>query len=227
MLYFSKFKIISVIIFTLLLSYFTASNFFKFDDNFINRNINLGLDLQGGSYLLLEIDNKPVIIQHLQNKLVQIKKYFKEKKISLKNIILQDNEKIYFIVDQAHIEETRSLLDSDDSKINPYFQQFKSHQFNIENSDNEFILSFSKYGLIQIKSSSQNQAIEIVRRRVDEIGTNEPNILKQGNNRILVELPGLNDPGRIKSLLGKTANLTFRFVTQNEEESFGTEKLFF
>ena len=227
MLYFSKFKIISVIIFTLLLSYFTASNFFKFDDNFINRNINLGLDLQGGSYLLLEIDNKPVIIQHLQNKLVQIKKYFKEKKISLKNIILQDNEKIYFTVDQGHIEETRSLLDNDDSKINPYFQQFKSHQFNIENSDNEFLLSFSKYGLIQIKSSSQNQAIEIVRRRVDEIGTNEPNILKQGNNRILVELPGLNDPGRIKSLLGKTANLTFRFVTQNEEESFGTEKLFF
>jgi len=226
-LYFSKFKIISVIIFTLLLSYFTASNFFKFDDNFINRNINLGLDLQGGSYLLLEIDNKPVIIQHLQNKLVQIKKYFKEKKISLKNIILQDNEKIYFTVDQAHIEETRSLLDKDDSKINPYFQQFKSHQFNIETSDNEFILSFSKYGLIQIKSSSQNQAIEIVRRRVDEIGTNEPNILKQGNNRIIVELPGLNDPGRIKSLLGKTANLTFRFVTQNEEESFGTEKLFF
>ena len=76
MLYFSKLKIYSVIIFTLLLSYFTASNFFKFDDNFFNRNINLGLDLQGGSYLLLEIDNKPVVIQQLQNKLIQLKKYF-------------------------------------------------------------------------------------------------------------------------------------------------------
>ena len=79
MLYFSKLKIYSVIIFTLLLSYFTASNFFKFDDNFFNRNINLGLDLQGGSYLLLEIDNKPVVTQQLQNKLIQLKKYFKEK----------------------------------------------------------------------------------------------------------------------------------------------------
>ena len=55
-------------------------------------------------------------------------------------------------------------------------------------------LTLSKYGLIEIKTSSQDQAIEIVRRRVDEVGTNEPNILKRGNNRILVELPGLDDP---------------------------------
>ena len=227
MLYFSKLKIISVIIFTLLLSYFTASNFFKFDNSFFDRNINLGLDLQGGSYLLLEIDNQPVITQNLQNKLLQLKKYFKEKKINLKNISLQNNEKIYFNVEDDQIEITKSFLDNDDSEINPYFQQFQTHQFNIEIVDNEFILSFSKYGLVLIKNSSQDQAIEIVRRRVDEIGTNEPNILKQGNNRILVELPGLSDPGRIKSLLGKTANLSFRFITQNEEESFGTEKIFF
>jgi len=57
------------------------------------------------------------------------------------------------------------------------------------------------------------------------VGTNEPNILKRGNSRILVELPGLDDPMRIKSLLGKTANLTFRFVTQNADERFGVEKL--
>ena len=69
--------------------------------------------------------------------------------------------------------------------------------------------------------------MEIVRRRVDEVGTNEPNILKRGNDRILVELPGLDDPQRIKSLLGKTANLTFQFVKSGTEESFGTEKLFF
>ena len=78
-----------------------------------------------------------------------------------------------------------------------------------------------------LKNSSLDQAIETVRRRVDEVGTNEPNILKRGNDRILVELPGLDDPGRIKSLLGKTANLTFQFVTTNQEESFGTEKLKF
>ena len=88
MLYFSKLKIISVIIFTILLSYFTVSNFFKFDDSFFNRNINLGLDLQGGSYLLLEIDNTPVIEQKLQNLSVNIRNYFKEKNIRINNLKL-------------------------------------------------------------------------------------------------------------------------------------------
>ena len=70
-----------------------------------------------------------------------------------------------------------------------------------------------------------DQAIEIVRKRVDEVGTNEPSITKSGSNRIAVELPGLDNPDRIKSLLGRTANLTFRFVTQNTDASFGSEKL--
>ena len=87
--------------------------------------------------------------------------------------------------------------------------------------------TLSKYGLIELKSSSLSQALEIVRRRIDEIGTNEPNILRRGNDRILVELPGLDDPERIKSLLGKTANLNFRFITQSSETSFGSEKLEF
>ena len=225
MLYFSKIKIISVLIFTLLLSYFSISNFTKFDDDFFKKNINLGLDLQGGSYLLLEIDNSPVIEQQLQNKLIQIKKFLKEKNISSKNFKIA-NKSILFDVDNE-IEKTFSLLDGKDSEINPYYEQYKSNQFDVVNDDNKFQLSYSRYGIVQLKSSSQNQAIEIVRRRVDEVGTNEPNILKRGNDRILVELPGLDNPDRIKTLLGKTANLTFRFITQNQSESFGTEKISF
>ena len=85
----------------------------------------------------------------------------------------------------------------------------------------------SDYGVVLLNSSSLDQAVEIVRRRIDETGTNEPTILKRGNNRILVELPGLDDPARIKCLLGKTANLTFQFVSNNENDSFGTEILKF
>ena len=227
MLYFSKLKIISVIIFTIILSYFSLSNFTKFDDSIFNRNINLGLDLQGGSYLLLEIDNSPVIEQKLQNKLIQIKKFLKDKNILYKNLNIVDNKTISFEVDNQFIDSTVSLFKDKDSKINPYYEKFKTNEFDLLLSDNKIELSYSKYGLVQLKSSSQNQAIEIVRRRVDEIGTNEPNILKRGNDRIVVELPGLDNPDRIKTLLGKTANLTFRFITQNEEESFGTEKLSF
>ena len=79
MLYFSKLRIISVFLFTLVISYFALSNFTKIDDDYFNRNINLGLDLQGGSYLLLEIDNKPVITQKLQTKVIEIKNFFKKK----------------------------------------------------------------------------------------------------------------------------------------------------
>ena len=226
MLYFSKLRIISVLIFSLILSYFAFSNFTKLDDSFFSKNIKLGLDLQGGSYLLLEIDNEPVITQKLQSKLIDFKRYFKNENILVKNYSIS-NKSIFFETNLANVNKVQELIDSDDSEINQYFPQYKSHQFDIEIKDNQFKLSLSKYGLVLLKNSSLDQAIEIVRRRVDEVGTNEPNILKRGNDRILVELPGLDDPGRIKSLLGKTANLTFQFITSNIEESFGTEKLFF
>ena len=226
MLYFSKLRVFSVLIFTLIISYFALSNFLKFDDDYFSKNIKLGLDLQGGSYLLLEIDNKPVITQKLQSKLLELKKFFKEKKLILRNFSVDQNS-IIFESNNENINEIKTILDDDKSEINPYFQQYKTHQFDFIVDNNFFKLALSNYGLVLLKNSSLDQAIEIVRRRVDEIGTNEPNILKRGNDRILVELPGLDDPGRIKSLLGKTANLTFQFITQNSEESFGTEKLMF
>ena len=227
MLYFSKIKIISIIIVTTIFVYFTASNFFKFDNNFLEKKINLGLDLQGGSYLLLEIDNKPVITQRLQNKLTSLRKYFKKENINFKNLKIINNEKISFELKQEFVENFYLMLeDKNNVYLNPYYQRFNSHEFDFNVEDNVFTLKYSKYGLIELKESSLNQALEIVRKRIDEIGTNEPNILRRGNDRILVELPGLDDPERIKSLLGKTANLTFRFVVQNDEPSFGSEKMF-
>jgi len=226
-LYFSKLRIIFIVLFTLFISLFSISNFIKSDISFFNKKINLGLDLQGGSYLLLEIDNNPVVTQKVQTKLLDFKRFFKDKKIIIKNVTVDNNNNILFYVDENQINEVNNLLDDDNSEINPYYHDFKSHEFDIKIENNKFRLSLSNYGLVLIKNSSLDQAIEIVRRRVDEIGTNEPNILKRGNDRILVELPGLDDPNRIKSLLGKTANLTFRFITNNIEESFGTEKLFF
>ena len=226
MLYFSKIKIITVLLITLILSYLTLSNLFKFDDNLIKNKINLGLDLQGGSYLLLEIDNQPIISQMLQNKLIDLKKSFTDQSLKVRNFSIENN-KIYFESDTFSSNKVVELLSNKKSEINPYFEKFKTHQFIVENKDNYFSIYLSDYGLVLLNSSSLDQAVEIVRRRVDETGTNEPNILKRGNNRILVELPGLDDPARIKSLLGKTANLTFQFVSSNENDSFGTETLKF
>ena len=226
MLYFSKLRITLVSIVTIFFIFIASSNFQDPDDTFISKRINLGLDLQGGSYLLLEIDNEPVKIQKLQNTTTFIRNFLKDKKIIFTDLRIE-NKAILFSVNAKDIENVESFFLDKDSEINPYYNQYKSHQFDLLVIEDELKLTLSKYGLVEIKTSSQDQAIEIVRRRVDEVGTNEPNILKRGNNRILVELPGLDDPMRIKSLLGKTANLTFRFVTQNDNDTFGTERLKF
>ena len=226
MLYFSKLRIILVTLVSLFFVLLTISNFVKFESNYLNKRINLGLDLQGGSYLLLEIDNSPVIEQKLQNFSITVRNFFKDKNIRIKNLKFLE-ESISFTTDQEYKDEVLNAFQDKESVLNPYYPRFKSHQFNIQEENNYFIVNYSKQGIVELKTSSQDQALEIVRRRVDEIGTNEPNILKRGNDRILVELPGLDDPMRIKKLLGKTANLTFRFVTNNAKDSFGAEKLKF
>ncbi len=227
MLYFSKTRIILVILITIFFVYLSSSNFFNKDNKLIDKNINLGLDLQGGSYLLLEIDNKPVIVQKLQLTVSNIKKFFKDEDISFRNLKINKNNSITFEIKSDQIKKTESILLDKENSINIYYSNYKSHEYDISVIDQIFNLTLSKYGLIEIKNSSLDQALEIVRRRIDEVGTNEPNILKRGNDRILVELPGLDDPMRIKKLLGKTANLTFRFVSQNADSTYGVEKLFY
>ena len=224
MLYFSKLRIVFITLISLFFIIIASSNLFKFDNELLNKKINLGLDLQGGSYLLLEIDNSPVIEQKLQNLTITIRNYFKEKKIQIKNIKIE-GQNLSFSVDEKFKQTVLDVFTDEESDLNPYYQRFKTHQLDIAEENNLFAVNYSRQGIIELKTSSQDQALEIVRRRIDEIGTNEPNILKRGNDRILVELPGLDDPMRIKSLLGKTANLTFRFVTNNTEDSFGAEKL--
>src|SRR6056300_1313344 len=82
----------------------------------------------------------------------------------------------------------------------------------IDNKNNKFFVNFSDLNKQEITKATMTQAIEIVRRRIDETGTNEPSIQQQGADRIIVQLPGLDDPSRIKKLLGKTAKLNFQLV---------------
>jgi len=224
-LYFSKLRIIFISLISIFLILIALSNILKIDNRLFDKRINLGLDLQGGSYLLLEIDNTPVIDQKLQNLTITIKNFLKEKNIKINNLKLSDQALSFTVENDFKEEITKIFTNEKDNQINPYYPRFKSHELDLLEEENTFILRYSKQGLVKLKTSSQDQALEIIRRRIDEIGTNEPNILKRGNDRILVELPGLDDPQRIKSLLGKTANLTFRFISNEKEDSFGVEKL--
>jgi len=226
-LYFSKTRILLISLFTLIFVYLTLSNFIKTENNWFDKKINLGLDLQGGSYLLLEVDSSPIILQKIQKKFSDLKKFFREQNIKFKNIKIENN-KIYFEIDKNSKDKfVSAFTEKNDNSINNYYNKYKAFEFHHEIKGNQVLISYSKFGIIEIKNSSIDQALEIVRRRVDEVGTNEPNILKRGNERILVELPGLEDPSRIKNLLGKTANLTFRFISDSDTGDFGSEKMFF
>tara|TARA_B100002049_G_scaffold120916_1_gene89371 strand:- start:278 stop:1777 length:1500 start_codon:yes stop_codon:yes gene_type:complete len=207
--------------------------FLSFSTNFINnkdqlflsKKINLGLDLQGGSYLLLEVDSRPLIKQNLQTKLIYLRKLLKEQKIKYQNLKL-DGQSIKFKISEENLKIFEELFLNKDNLINTFYNKYNSYEMNYSIKDNFVLINYSKYGVIEVKTSSLNQSLEIVRRRIDEIGTNEPTIVKRGNDRILVELPGLDDPNRIKNLLGKTANLSFRIVSESDD-AFGSELLFF
>ena len=227
MLYFSKLKILFIYVVILFLSYFSISNFLYEGFKPFNKEINLGLDLQGGSYLLLEVDTSPIVLQKIQTKFTSIKKFFRENDIKFSNIKIQDRS-IYFEIEEISKDKFISeFTKKKDNQINTYFEKYKEFEFLYEIDENEVLISFSKFGIIEIKNVSIVQSLEIVRRRIDELGTNEPNILIRGNERILVELPGLDDPTRVKNLLGKTANLTFRFITDVDSSDFGSEKMLF
>ena len=92
MLYFSKLKVIFIYSLIIFLSYFSFSNFLSQNYKLFDNKINLGLDLQGGSYLLLEIDSAPIVLQKLQNKFSDLKKFFREQNIKFQNIKIENNQ---------------------------------------------------------------------------------------------------------------------------------------
>ena len=226
MLYFSKLKLVIIYSIILFLSFFSIINFIDTNNNLIlSKKVNLGLDLQGGSYLLLEVDTDPVIEQKLQNKLILLRKHLKDKKIKYKNLKIV-NKAINFRISEDETKIFENFFLDKENFFNLYFTQYKSYEMEHTIKKNLVEIKYSKYGIIEIKNSALNDSLEIVRRRIDEVGTNEPTIIKRGNDRIVIELPGLSDPNRIKKLLGKTANLTFRIVS-TENDDFGSEILFF
>ena len=226
MLYFSKLKLVIIYFIIVFLSLFSFANLIENENNiFLSKKVNLGLDLQGGSYLLLEVDSQPVVKQKLQHKLITLRKVLKDEKIKYKNLKLQ-NEIINFQLLEKDIKRFSDFFLNKENSINVYFNRYRSYEMDFSTTDNLVTITYSKFGLIELKNYILDDSLEIVRRRIDEVGTKDPTIIRRGNDRILIELPGLDDPNRIKNLLGKTANLTFRLVSE-EEDDFGSELLFF
>ena len=221
MLNFSKINTLTIYLIFLFIAFFSILNFQDSNERFIDKKVNLGLDLQGGSYLLLEINSDPLIKEKIQSKVIPLKKLLKNNNLNYSNFKITEKNLSFNL---NEIDKFENLFFSKkDNFLNPYINNYNSFELDLEISKNNLNISFSKFGLLSINNSALKQSIEIVRRRIDEVGTKEPTILQRGEKRILVELPGIKDPERIKVLLGKTAKLNFRLVSENNE--FGVDKL--
>jgi protein-export membrane protein SecD len=219
---FSKINIFFIYLIFFLVSIFATLNLQNKNNLFIDKKVNLGLDLQGGSYLLLEINSDSLIEEKIQSKVIPIKKLLKKNNLNYSNFKINDRSLSLKIDDKEKFESL--FFSKKDNLVNPYIDDYRSFELEYSSLENNFIeILFSKYGLLSINNSALKQSIEIVRRRIDDVGTKEPTILQRGEKRILVELPGLKDPERIKKLLGKTAKLNFRLVSDNSE--FGVDSL--
>ncbi len=222
MLNFSKINVLIIYFLFIFIAIFSFLNFQDENNKLIKKKINLGLDLQGGSYLLLEINSDSLVQEKIQSKVIPIKKLLKDNGIDYSDFMINKKTLSLSLNDMDKFDLLFNARK--DNVVNPYIENYRSYELEYKKIiNNQIEISFSKYGLLTINNSALKQSIEIVRRRIDDVGTKEPTILQRGEKRILVELPGLKDPERIKALLGKTAQLNFRLVSDNNE--FGSDEL--
>ena len=178
MLNFSNIKVALIYLIFITISFLTFLNF-QNDTKFFDRKINLGLDYRG-SYLLLEIETESLVNERLQAKVLPIKKFLNDNKINYKNFKIKKNS-LNFDIDLNALPKFESIfMSKDKNNINPYFDNYRSHELMYETKSTSVTISFSKYGLLTLNNSALNQSIEIVRRRIDDLGTKEPTILQSG-----------------------------------------------
>ena len=131
MLYFSKTKLIVVYFLIFLFSIFSFSNFFDYKDKFpLQKKINLGLDLQGGSYLLLEVNTDPIVYQKIQNKLILLRNELKSKQIQYRNL-KSNNNKITFQLPNLVIESFKEFFYNKENSLNSYYNNYKSYEMDM------------------------------------------------------------------------------------------------
>ena len=177
------------------------------------KQINLGLDLQGGSHLLLEVGVGEVIDERLEGLESDIRIALRTERIGYRGLQVENQQLRFNLTDP----DSRAAAEDALSELNPLmaannFGGTPSREFEIDDTAQGFSISMSEQGRRQRIDSAVTQSLEVIRRRIDELGTREPTIQRQGETRVLVQVPGLDDPEEVKNLLGKTARLTFHMV---------------
>jgi preprotein translocase subunit SecD len=220
MLYFSRWKAAAILLTALVICLCAVPNFlsertFESLPRWAQRHIVLGLDLQGGSHVLLEVDRNDLLRSQIEILRDDVRRVVREARVVVPGGISVTPRGV----------QLRIANPADRARLMPRLRELSQPITNVivgqtgartldisESADGVIQLTLTNEGLDERARRATEQAIEILNRRVDALGTTEPSIQRQGIDRILVQVPGLQDPQRLKELVGRTAKLTFRLV---------------
>ena len=223
MLYFSRWKTIGIWVVVLLGVLFAAPNLFpqsvlaKLPDWLPKKQMTLGLDLQGGSHILLRLDPNDLIKDRLVSARDEIRTMLRDAKIGYTGLSGTGRSVQVRIRDANQIDAAKEALKSLTAPVSSGLLTGGSiTEMSLEEPEPGLLrFTMTDAGVKYRTSTALAQSIEVVGRRVNELGTTEPIVQRQGEDRILVQVPGLQDPQRLKDILGQTAKLTFQMVDQS------------
>ncbi|RUY83343.1 protein translocase subunit SecDF, partial [Mesorhizobium sp. M7A.F.Ca.CA.003.01.2.1] len=223
MLYFSRFKMILIwvaVAITVILAapnLFSASTLAQLPNWVPKRQMTLGLDLQGGSHILLEMNQNDLIKDRLETTRDEIRTLLRDAKIGYTGLAGTGRTLQVRITDPAQIDAAKTALKTlTDPVAAGLFTGGSLQEMTLDDSEPGLLkFNVTDAGIKYRTSTALTQSIEVVERRVNELGTTEPIVQRQGDDRILVQVPGLQDPQRLKEILGQTAKLTFQMVDQS------------
>src|ERR1700726_4560392 len=217
MLYFTRWKALAIVLGALLVCLCAVPNFFPESTvrgwpTWAQRRLVLGLDLQGGSYLLLEVDSNYVKKEKLDQVRDDARRVLREAKIGYTGLASRPDS-VEVRVKDADLQNALTKLRELSQPLGGLLGTSGQRSLEVSDAGGGLIRATVPQAAVTERiRQAVEQSIQIVERRVNELGTVEPLIQRQGVDRILVQVPGLQDPTRLKELLGKTAKLDFRMV---------------
>ncbi len=217
MLFFTRWKAAAILIGALTVCLFAVPNFFPESvvrnwPSWAQRHIVLGLDLQGGSHLLLEVDTNAVRKERLQSLADDVLRTLRQARIPFTGRAVRGNGVEVHITRDTDVDTALSKLRELSQPLSGILGASGQRSIEITNNGGLITLTPTEAALTERIRQAVDQSIEIIQRRVNELGLVEPTIQREGVDRILVQVPGLQDPSRLKQILGKTAKLDFRMV---------------
>ena len=220
MLHFERWKITLIVLLCVAGLAYSAPNFFPrasldgIPSWLPNQQINLGLDLRGGSYMLLEVDTSSLIQDRLQSLVNDVRAALRSERILYTGLGIRNSEVTVRITQPDDVAKARDAIEGVATTVaGNAFSALPERDIAVSVNGQGITVVLTEPAIIARTQSAVQQSIEIVRRRIDELGTTEPVIQQQGASRILVQVPGLDDPQRLKELLGQTAKMNFRLVS--------------